>query len=236
VAAIDDVRKELAEAGDVSRAEMLRRYLQISPGGYGEGDVVLGVPVPVQRKIARRHWRRVSVSDAGTLLAGGPHEERLTALFVLVQRFRSGDEEERRAVFDLVLASTEHIDNWDLVDSVAPYVLGPWLADRDRSVLDQLAASESVWERRMAVLATFAFIRDGDFEWTFRLADRLLGDPHDLIHKAVGWMLREVGNRDQAAEETFLARHHAAMPRVMLRHAIEKFDPGLRRRYLAGEV
>jgi len=194
------------------------------------------VPVPAQRAIARRHWRRLSLTEAGALLAEGLHEERLTAIFVLVQKFRAGDLNERQAVFDLVLAHTADIDNWDLVDSVAPYVVGPWLVGRDRSVLDRLAGSESVWERRMAVLATSAFIRAGDFAWTFRLAERLLGDPHDLIHKAVGWMLREVGVRDRAAEEAFLARHYPVMPRVMLRYAIEKFEPDLRRRYLRGEV
>jgi 3-methyladenine DNA glycosylase AlkD len=236
VSALEDIRRDLAEAGDVDRAAGLRRYLQMGPGGYGEGDDVLGVPVPVQRAIARRHWRRLSLPEAGALLDDGLHEERLTAIFVLVQRFRTGDEHEQQAVFDLVLAHTAGIDNWDLVDSVAPYVVGPWLIGRDRSVLDRLAGSESVWERRTAVLATSAFIRVGDFTWTFRLAERLLGDPHDLIHKAVGWMLREVGARDRAAEESFLARNYPVMPRVMLRSAIERFEPDLRRRYLRGEV
>jgi 3-methyladenine DNA glycosylase AlkD len=235
MAAIDDLRRELAAAADPHRAVGQRRYLQMVPGGYGEGDDVLGIPVPVQRRIAGRHWRAMSADDAGALLADGLHEERLTALFVLVRRFRAGDDAERRAIFDVVLANLDHIDNWDLVDSVAPYVVGPWLADKDRSVLDRLAASPSVWARRTAVLATFAFIRDGDFGWSLRLAERLLDDPHDLIHKAVGWMLREIGNRDQDVEEAFLRRHHAAMPRVMLRYAIEKFEPERRRRYLNGD-
>jgi 3-methyladenine DNA glycosylase AlkD len=238
---LDAVRAELAAAGDPARAAAQFRYLQMGHGGYGEGDRTLGVPVPVQRRIAARHWRAVSVPDAGVLLRSGLHEERLTAIFILVQRFRRGDPVERQAVYDLVLATTAHIDNWDLVDSLAPYVVGPWLADParpscDRSVLDRLAGSSSVWERRIAVMATFAFIRDGDYHWTLRLAQRLLHDPHDLIHKAVGWMLREVGNRDRAAEEAFLTRHYAEMPRVMLRYAIEKFDEPTRRRYLTGQV
>jgi 3-methyladenine DNA glycosylase AlkD len=236
VAAIDDLRRELAEAADPERAAGLRRYLRMVPGGYGDGDDVLGIPVPVQRRIAGRHWRAMTAADAAALLEDGLHEERLTALLVLVRRFRAGDDAERRACFDVVLANLDHIDNWDLVDSVAPYVVGPWLADKDRSVLDRLAASPSVWARRTAVLATFAFIRDDDYVWSLRLAERLLDDPHDLIHKAVGWMLREVGNRDRASEEAFLRRHHAAMPRVMLRYAIEKFEPERRRQFLTGDL
>lgn len=234
--AVDDVRAELVAAADPARAVVLRRYLQVVPGGYGEGDEVLGVPVPTQRRVAGRHWRRLSVHDAGLLLASPVHEERLTAVFVLVRQFDNGDRPTRQDVYDLVLANTDQLNNWDLVDSCAPHIVGPWLRDQDRGVLDRLAASLSLWDRRMAVLATFAFIRDGDFAWTLRLAERLLDDPYDLIHKAVGWMLREVGNRDRTAEEQFLRRHHSRMPRVMLRYAIEKFEPELRRSYLSGAL
>jgi len=241
VGAVEEVRAELAAVADPARAQAQARYLQMVPGGYGEGDRCIGVPVPLQRAVARRHWRRLTVVDAGRLLTSEVHEERLTAIFVLVQRFRKGDPAERRAVYELVLASAAHIDNWDLVDSLAPHVVGPWLADpargsSDRSVLDRLAASPSVWDRRIAVMATSAFLRDGDYRWTFRLAERLLHDPHDLVHKAVGWMLREVGNRDRPAEEAFLAGHYADMPRVMLRYAIERFDEPTRRRYLTGQA
>jgi 3-methyladenine DNA glycosylase AlkD len=235
VTAIDEVRSELREAADVTRAATTRRYLQMQPGGYGEGDDALGVNVQAQRTIARRHWRDVSVAEAGDLLGSGLHEERLTAILILVEQYRRGDDTVRGEVFDLVLARTADIDNWDLVDSVAPYVVGPWLLahpGRADVVLDGLAASASVWERRMAVIATSAFIRAGEYGPTLRLAERLLQDPHDLVHKAVGWMLREVGNRDRAVEEEFLARHRARMPRVMLRYAIEKFDPASRQHYL----
>jgi 3-methyladenine DNA glycosylase AlkD len=214
--------------------EALSRVLQITPGGYGEGDRVIGVPVPEQRRVAARYWRDLSLAETAELLASGVHEERLTSLFILVRKFARGDEEERARIFRLVLANTAHIDNWDLVDSSAPYIVGPWLVDKDRGVLDRLAGSGLVWDRRMAVMATFAFIRAGDFDWTFRLSDRLLGDPHDLVQKAVGWMLREVGNRDRAAEEEFLAGRYRTMPRVMLRYAIEKFEPQRRREYLSG--
>ncbi|MEW2384527.1 DNA alkylation repair protein [Micromonospora sp. NPDC047707] len=231
-----DVRRELAGLADPRRAEGVSRYLQMFPGGYGEGDRAIGVPVPDQRRVAGRYWRDLSLADTATLLTSDVHEERLTSLLILVRKFDKGDERERGDVFRLVLANTGRIDNWDLVDSSAPYIVGPWLIDKDRSVLDRLAGSSLVWDRRIAVMATFAFIKVGDFHWTFRLAERLLRDPHDLVHKAVGWMLREVGNRDRTAEEEFLARHHRAMPRVMLRYAIEKFEPQRRRAYLSGTV
>ena len=231
-----DVRRALAGLADPRRAAGVSRYLQMFPGGYGEGDRAIGVPVPEQRRVTGRYWRDLSLAETATLLDSDVHEERLTALLILVRKFAKGGEEERGAIFRLVLADTGRINNWDLVDSCAPYIVGPWLIDKDRSVLDTLAGSSLVWERRIAVMATFAFIRAGDFHWTFRLGERLLHDPHDLVHKAVGWMLREVGNRDRAAEEAFLARHYRAMPRVMLRYAIEKFEPQRRREYLTGLV
>jgi 3-methyladenine DNA glycosylase AlkD len=229
-----DVRRDLASLADPRRVEALSRFLQITPGGYGEGDRTIGVPVPEQRRVAARYWRDLSLAETAELLASGVHEERLTSLFILVRKFARADEEERGRIFRLVLANTARINNWDLVDSSAPYIVGPWLVDKDRSVLDRLAGSGLVWDRRIAVMATFAFIRAGDFHWTFRLGDRLLADPHDLVQKAVGWMLREVGNRDRAAEEEFLAGRYRSMPRVMLRYAIEKFDPQRRREYLSG--
>lgn len=231
-----DVRHALAGLADPRRARDVSRFLQMGPGGYGEGDRAIGVTVPQQRQVAGRYWRELSLADTVELLTSGVHEERLTSLFILVRKFDRGDEEERGRIYDTVLAHTDRIDNWDLVDSCAPYIVGPWLLDKDRAVLDELAGSDVVWDRRIAVLATFAFIRAGDFAWTFRLGERLLRDPHDLIHKAVGWMLREVGNRDRPAEEEFLLRHYRDMPRVMLRYAIEKFEPDRRRGYLSGTI
>ncbi|MGK5676689.1 DNA alkylation repair protein [Micromonospora sp. URMC 106] len=229
-----DVRQELAGLADPRRAEGSSRYLQMVPGGYGEGDRAIGVSVPDQRRVAGRYWRDLSLAETARLLTSDVHEERLTSLFILARKFAEGDEEERGRIFGIVLANTAHINNWDLVDSSAPYIVGPWLIDKDRSVLDRLAESDLVWDRRIAIMATFAFVRAGDFHWTFRLSERLLRDPHDLVQKAVGWMLREVGNRDRAAEEEFLARRYRVMPRVMLRYAIEKFDPQRRREYLSG--
>jgi 3-methyladenine DNA glycosylase AlkD len=230
---IDDVRQQLADAADLRKAAGLHRYFQTGPGGYGAGDVFLGVSVPAQRKIAGRHWRAMSLAQLRALLASGWHEERLTALFILVHKFQNGSEAEQQAIVELVLDNTDRINNWDLVDASAPYIVGPWLLDRDKSVLERLAASDRVWDRRIAIMATFAFIRAGRFDWTFALAARLLDDDHDLVHKAVGWMLREVGNRNRAAEEEFLARHYRVMPRVMLRYAIEKFPAERRQLYLS---
>lgn len=204
------------------------------PGGYGEGDRAIGVSVPDQRTVAGRYWRDLSLAETTTLLQSDVHEERLTSLLILVRKFAKGDEQERGEIYRLVLANTGRLNNWDLVDSSAPYIVGPWLVDKERGVLDRLAGSDLVWDRRIAVMATFAFIRADDFHWTFRLSDRLLRDPHDLVRKAVGWMLREVGNRDRAAEEEFLLRRYRVMPRVMLRYAIEKFEPQRRRDYLSG--
>ncbi|MEU5550341.1 DNA alkylation repair protein [Micromonospora sp. NPDC047793] len=231
-----DVRHDLAQLADPARAAGVSRYLQMFPGGYGEGDRAIGVTVPQQRRVAGRHWRGLALADTATLLSSDVHEERLTAIFILVRKFGGADEPERGRIVELVLTHTGHLNNWDLVDSCAPYVLGPWLLDKDRDVLERLAGSPLVWDRRIAVMATLAFIKADDFAWTFRLAERLLRDPHDLVHKAVGWMLREVGNRDAAAEEEFLARHYRAMPRVMLRYAIEKFPPQRRKDYLSGTV
>ncbi|MEV1156796.1 DNA alkylation repair protein [Micromonospora chokoriensis] len=231
-----DVRRDLASLADPRRAEASSRFLQIIPGGYGEGDRAIGVAVPDQRRVAARYWRDLSLVETTDLLHGEVHEERLTSLLILVRKFAKGDEPERGEIFRIVLANTGRLNNWDLVDSSAPYIVGPWLVDRERGVLDRLAGSSLVWDRRIAIMATFAFIRAGDFHWTFRLSDRLLHDPHDLVRKAVGWMLREVGNRDRAAEEEFLLRRYRAMPRVMLRYAIEKFEPQRRRDYLSGAL
>ena len=214
----------------------MARYFQVRPGGYGEGDRFLGIAVPPQRAIARRHAAQTSLADVDELLTSPWHEERLTALFVLVRRFERGDDDERARIVDLYLSRRDRVDNWDLVDASAPHLLGPWLLDRDDSLLDDLAASGSLWDRRIAVMATFAGIRAGRPEAALRIADRLLDDPEDLVHKAVGWMLREVGNRDLALAEAFLAPRYQRMPRTMLRYAIERFPPDRRRDYLAGRI
>lgn len=230
-----DVSKALAEVADPAAVEGRARFFGAVPGGYGEGDRFLGVTVPDQRRVARR-FATLDLAEVRTLLTTGAHEERLTALFILVRKFAKAEQTGRAEIIDLYLANTAAVNNWDLVDSSAFQLLGEWLTDRDRGLLAELAASESLWERRIAIIATFAFIRRDDHEWTLRIADQLVDDRHDLIHKAVGWMLREVGARDREAELAWLRRHCRTMPRTMLRYAIEKFEPDLRKAFLSGTV
>ncbi len=222
---------ELDGAGDPQRAEHLQRFFRTGPGEYGEGDRFLGLRVPEVRAIARRH-RKLPLPDLADVLASRWHEHRQAALFVLADRYRRAEPAEREAIAAFYLHHLDAVNSWDLVDGSAPHILGAHLLERDRSVLYDLAASGHLWRQRVAVLATFAFIRAGQFQDTLRLAELLRDHPHDLIHKAVGWMLREIGKRDRAAEERFLDRHAARMPRTMLRYAIEKFEPERRRSYL----
>lgn len=226
------VRKALRAAATRERARAAAWYFKTGPGGYGEGDRFLGVTVPDQRRIART-FRDLPDAAVVRLLHSPWHEERLVAVFVLVGRYERGTPEIREAVFRLYMDHLEWVNNWDLVDSSAPQIVGGRLAGtRRRGLLRRLAKSPSVWERRVAILATLRFIRDGDYADTLALATLLLRDPHDLIHKAVGWMLREVANRDRATAEAFLDRHAANMPRTMLRYAIEKLPAARRTHYL----
>lgn len=222
---------ELDGAGDPGHAEHLQRFFRTGPGEYGAGDRFLGLRVPEVRAVARRH-RGLSMPDLADVLASAWHEHRQAALFVLADRYRRAAPAEREAIAAFYLDHLDAVNSWDLVDGSAPHILGFHLLDRDRGVLYELAGSGHLWRQRVAVLATFPFIRVGQFDDTLRLAELLLDHPHDLIHKAVGWMLREVGKRDRAAEERFLDRHAARMPRTMLRYAIERFEPELRRSYL----
>ncbi|ANM32242.1 DNA alkylation repair protein [Acidobacteria bacterium Mor1] len=217
------------------RVEVLQRFFQTGEGQYGEGDVFLGVRVPNVRKVARAH-RDLSLVDLQSLLRSKFHEERQLALFILVIQFQRGDAALQKQIYDLYLANTERINNWDLVDGSAHQIVGGYLLERGRGPLRRLARSKSLWEQRIAIIATLTFIKQEEFEDTFELAEMLLLHPHDLIHKAVGWMLREVGNRDREAMETFLKPRHHTMPRTMLRYAIEKLPESRRREYLEGRV
>lgn len=227
------VRKALRAAGDPNDASFQQRYFKTGKGEYGEGDRFLGIRVPVVRRFARE-FRALSLSDTETLLHEPWHEARLLALLLLVDRYERGDAAERNAIYALYLKNTAHINNWDLVDSSAPSIVGAHLATRSRARLDRLARSRSVWERRIAVIATLCFIGRNEFDDTLRIAALLLNDDHDLIHKAVGWMLREVGKRDAGKLETFLDEHSRQMPRTMLRYAVERMPPPRRRHYMAG--
>ncbi len=229
------LRKELKKHRSREHAKVSQRFFKTGPGEYGEGDVFLGVKVPEIRRIARGN-RDVPVEDAVELLRSPIHEERLLALLILVLKYAKGDDRLRKRIYNLYLKNTRHINNWDLVDVTAEHVVGAHLYERDRGPLYELAGSGSLWERRIAIMATFHFIKQNDFQDTLRLAENLLADPEDLIHKAVGWMLREVGKRDLPKEERFLRRHYRNMPRTMLRYAIERFPEPRRQAYLKNQV
>lgn len=220
---------------DPERARQMARYFRTGKGEYGEGDRFLGVPVPRLRAIAKRHAREADREDVLGLLASEFHELRLTGIFLLVYLFEAAQKNDKGGDWiDLYLSQTDRMNNWDLVDSGAYKVLGIWLLDHDRSILYTLAASESLWENRIAMVATLALIRKGEVDDTIRLADRFLSHPHDLMHKAAGWMLREAWARSPATVETFLRRCLDRMPRTMLRYAIEKMPAALRASYLSG--
>ncbi len=225
------IKTALKKRSNPARAEVHQRFFKTGKGEYGEGDIFLGVPVPDQRKIAKE-FSDTGLRDIQDLLSSKIHEHRLTALLILVIKFNKSDELLGSRIYDLYLKNTKHINNWDLVDSSADKILGAYLFDKDRSLLFDLADSENIWERRIAMMATFHFIKNNQFNDTLNLAGVLLNDTHDLIHKAVGWMLREVGKRDRRTEERFLKAHYKTMPRTMLRYAIEKFDKETRKFYL----
>jgi 3-methyladenine DNA glycosylase AlkD len=228
-------RARLRQSASKEHAEILQRFFKTGPGQYGEGDVFIGVRVPDTRKVARE-FRDLTTSNIRKLLASKIHEERLLALLILVDRYKKGDDATRSETYAFYLKSTRHIDNWDLVDLSAPQIVGAHLAGRSRRPLYRLAKSRSLWERRISILATYHFIKKGEFEDTLKISEALLRDEHDLIHKAVGWMLREVGKMDLAVEEKFLKKHYKKMPRTMLRYAIEKFPERKRQRYLKGRI
>lgn len=232
---LSDIRRELAAAANEEKAAVLRRFFKTGPGEYGEGDRFLGIPVPVLRKFAK-HYQFITSNTAEQLLHSAIHEERLLALLILILQYQAGDLSTRQAIFHLYLRNTAFINNWDLVDLSADKIVGSHLFERSRRKLYNLAESKLLWERRIAIIATFHFIKCGEFTDTLGIADLLLADREDLIQKAVGWMLREVGKRNLELEQEFLRGRYRSMPRTMLRYAIEKFPEELRRQYLLGAV
>lgn len=224
-------RKRLRELGDPADAEFLQRFFKTGPGEYSEGDRFLGIRVPVTRQLARE-FRDLPLDDVVGLLHEPWHEARLLAVILMANAYASGNPTQREEIFRLYLDNADRVNNWDLVDSSAPQIVGAHLATRPRALLDTLARSKNLWERRIAIVATQRLIRAGEFQDTVRLAKVLLGDEHDLIHKAVGWMLREIGDRDPAVLDDFLETHAHEMPRTMLRYAIEKMPPTKRRKYM----
>ncbi len=229
---LEKIKRELAQLGDPNRAKKLSGFFKTGKGQYGEDDIFLGIPVPKQRKVAREYID-LSLNGLQELLNSKIHEHRFTALVILISKYRKAEKSGKEKIFNFLLKNTGNINNWDLVDLSAPRIIGDYLVDKDRSILYRLAKSNSLWERRISILSTFIFIDNNDFEDALNISELLLHDKHDLIHKAVGWALREIGKRDQNVEERFLSKHCLQMPKTMLRYAIEKFDEKRRIFYLA---
>lgn len=229
--ALNHLREELRKLRNPAKAKVLTRFFKTGRGEYGEGDVFLGIPVPLQRGVTKK-YPGLLLEDLRKLLSSRIHEERLVALLILITRYKKADNTDRRVVVDFYLKNTKRINNWDLVDISAGNILGNYLLDKDRTLLSFLAGSDSLWERRIAIMATFAFIKQNEFMDALHISELLLNDTHDLIHKAVGWMLREIGKRDRETAEQFLTTHYRNMPRTMLRYAIERFDEQTRNAYL----
>jgi 3-methyladenine DNA glycosylase AlkD len=249
---LSQLKIDLEQLADAKQATVLQRFFKTGKGQYGQGDIFLGINVPTQRQLAKKYLG-LPAADVAKLLQSKIHEHRLTALLIWTLRFQKADPREQKAIYKLYLKHRNFINNWDLVDLSAPNIVGSFLLNNDRAILYKLAQSKNLWDKRIAILATFEFIRHGQADDTFKIAEILLNDNHDLIHKAVGWMLREVGKRiGQSTEEAFLnkpywkagtgtTRPAAAtlpvpvfrlMPRTMLRYSIERFSPALKKKYM----
>ncbi len=232
---VTEIRREFRALGDAAIAEHSQRFFKTGKGEYGEGDKFLGIRVPVVRKAVKNH-RDANEKIVLAFLRSRYHEERLMAILILVDQFKRATDLAKTRIYKVYLDSTAYINNWDIVDGSAHLIVGPYLEHRDRRPLYDLSKSSDLWERRIAIMSTYHYIKQRDFKDTLAIAKILKNDPEDLIHKAVGWMLREVGNRDLKTEETFLRRHYRDLPRTMLRYAIEKFPEKKRQAYLHGHI
>jgi 3-methyladenine DNA glycosylase AlkD len=229
------IRAELHELGNPARGAHSQRFFKTGPGQYGEGDKFLGLTVPEMRGIVRK-YRELDDAAVHEMLLSPWHEERLVALLIMVEAYDRGDDPRRANIHRAYLANTSRINNWDLVDASAGDIVGQHLEAGDITLLERLARSESLWERRIAIVSTFHFIKRNEFRPTLKIATLLLGDSQDLIHKATGWMLREVGKRDRKALDRFLKKQYKRMPRTMLRYAIERHPERVRKQYLGGTI
>jgi len=232
---LQHVNKEIEKYSNKEKAKLLQGFFKTGKGEYGEGAVFLGITVPKQRQIAER-FKDIGLNEIQELLNSQIHEKRLIALLILVERFKKSDEKGKKEIFEFYLNNTKRINNWDLVDLSAPNIVGAFLLDKNRDTLHKLAISENLWEKRISIISTFAFIRNNEVEDTLNISKSLLRDKHDLIHKAVGWALREVGKKNQEALEDFLRKHYKIMPRTMLRYSIEKFPEEKRQKYIKGKI
>ena len=232
---LEEIQKKLNSLGNKEKAKKHQRFFKTGPGEYGEGDIFVGVTVPELRKLANE-YKTMPLKEVKHLLRSPIHEERLLSLFLLIHRYSKGGEPEKKKIYELYLNNTKFINNWDLVDSSAGHIVGAFLFDKSKKPLYDLVKSENLWERRISIISSFYFIKHNQFADTLKISKILLSDKEDLIHKAVGWMLREVGKRDISIEEPFLKKHYKNMPRTMLRYAIEKFPESKRQRYLKGKI
>lgn len=229
---LNDILNKLNALSDPDKAAKSLRYFKTDKGEYGEGDIFIGLSAPQLRALSKEH-QTLPVLDCFKLLKNKIHEARMLALFILVLKFKKADPDQQTDIFQQYLQHSQFINNWDLVDCSAPHISGPYLLHREKQILYKLATSDLLWDRRIAMLSCFSFIRDHQFEDALKLSKLLLNDKEDLIHKAVGWMLREIGKRDGEVERAFLDAHANTMPRVMLRYAIEKFNQAERQHYLS---
>jgi len=226
------IKDELNKFADKKQAENLQRYFKTGKGQYGEGDIFLGLRAAEIKLVARKYYQTADLDIIQKLLRSVYHEDRVLALRILTYKFSKTDENGQKKIYTFYLKNTTRINNWDLVDLSAPNIVGRWFLNHDRKILYRLARSKNLWEKRIAIISTFAFIRAGQIEDTVKIAKILLNDPHDLIHKAVGWMLREVGKKNLPALEQFLKTHSKKIPRTTVRYAIEKFPEVKRKNYL----
>lgn len=229
---LKQARAAIKRLANPARAKLLQGFFKTGPGEYAEGDVFLGLTVPQVRVLAK-DYRELTLDDLAVLLESKFHDERLLSLIVLVNQFERADDDGQKAIYDFYLENRAGINNWDLVDTSAPRIVGGYLENRPRAMLHKLAKSKSLWDRRIAIVATWWLIRARDFDDCLQLCETLINDQHDLIHKACGWMLREVGKKDIATLKRFLALYKDKLPRTALRYAIERFSPEERKAYLS---
>jgi len=228
---LKQLKRELNKLADKKQAAILAGFFKTGLGQYGAGDIFLGIKVPVQRAVARS-YENLSLVELQKLLNNKIHEYRLIALMILLSQYKKADSAGKKKIVKFYLRNTKNINNWDLVDLSCYYILGDYLLAKPRGILYKLAGSKNLWEKRISIISTFAFIRNKEFSDTLKICEILLNDRHDLIHKATGWMLREAGKRDEAVLMRFLDKHYKTMPRTMLRYAIEKLDNKKRKFYL----
>lgn len=231
----EDLKRELSRYADFDKAALLQGFFKTKKGEYGEGDIFLGVMVPNTRIVARK-FIDLSLDEIKKVLYSRIHEERLCALLILVEKYKKADEKSKKKIFDFYIKNSKQANNWDLVDLSAPKIVGNYLLDKDKKILYKFAVSKNLWQKRISILATFMFIKYKKYGDSIKIAKILMKDKHDLIHKAVGWMLREVGNKNMIEEEKFLKKYYKKMPRTMLRYAIEKFPEEKRQKYLKNNI